>query len=146
MGDIGGSDIGSLGLLVTLGSGTSSMVIQHGVTWTACGTGGGGWREEAGRGGGIQEGSGVATTVGKKGVPTLGSSWMATLGRPGDRTWLWFVGEGPRLRHDLNISLRLAMASTWEMLVGGRASLRAPNMTWRSWMILSSGVGEGMVW
>jgi hypothetical protein len=62
-------------------------VIGRRVMWTACGTGGGGWMEEAGRGGGIQEGSGVAAVVGKKGVATLGSSWMATLGHPGARTW-----------------------------------------------------------
>ncbi len=47
MGDLGESKIGSLGLLVTLGSGTSSKVIQHGVTWTELGQGavGGGRRQ-----------------------------------------------------------------------------------------------------
>jgi hypothetical protein len=84
-GDFGGSKIGGLGLLVTLGSGTSSKVIQRGVTWAACGIGGGGWRKQAGRGGGLQEGTGVAATVGKRGVATLGCS-MATLGHPGDKT------------------------------------------------------------
>jgi hypothetical protein len=88
----------------------------------------------------------VAATVGEKGVATPGSSWIATLGHPGDRTWPWFVGGGLRLRHDSNRSQRLAMASTWEMLVGGGASLRAPGMTWRPLMILSSRVEEGMVW
>jgi hypothetical protein len=42
MGDLGGSKIGGVGLLVTLGGGTSSKVIRRRVTWTACGTGGGG--------------------------------------------------------------------------------------------------------
>jgi hypothetical protein len=118
MGDLRGREIGGLGLLVTLGSGTSSKVIRHGVTWTACGTRGGGWRKQAGCGGGIQEYPGVAAVLGNKGVATLGSS-MATLRRLGARMWLWFVGGGPRLHHDLNRSCRLVMASTWEMLVGG---------------------------
>jgi hypothetical protein len=144
MGDLGGSKIGGLGSLVTLGSGTSSKVIQRRVTWTAYGIGGGGWRKQAGHGGDVQEGAGVAATVGERGVATLGSS-MATLGHPGDRTWPWFVGGGPRLCHDSNRSRRLAMASIWEMLVGGRASLRVPDMMWRPWMILSSREGEGMV-
>jgi hypothetical protein len=65
MGDLGGREIGGLGLLITLGSGTSSKVIRRGVTWTACGTEGGGWRKQAGHGGGIQAGAGVAATVGK---------------------------------------------------------------------------------
>ncbi len=82
MGDLGGSKIGGLGSLVTLGSGTSSKVIQRGVTWTACGTGGSGWRKQAGCGGGIQAGAGVAAMVGERGVATLGSL-MATHERPG---------------------------------------------------------------
>ncbi len=76
MGDLGGSKIGSLGLLVTLGSGTSSKVIQHRVTWTESGTGVSGWRKEAG--------AGVAAMVGERGVATLGSL-LATLGRLGAR-------------------------------------------------------------
>ncbi len=84
--------------------------------------------------------------MGDEGVATLGGSWMGTLGRPGDRMWAWSVDGGPRRRHDSNRSHRLAMASTWEMDAGGGASLRVPDMTWRPWMILSSGVGAGMVW
>ncbi len=110
------SKIGSLGLLVTLGSGASSKVIQCRVTWTESGTGGSGWRKEAGCGGGVQAGAGVATTVGERGVATL-ESLLATLGNPGARTWAGDVGERPSLHHDSNRSCRLAMASIWEMLV-----------------------------
>ncbi len=70
---------------------------------------------------------------------------MGTLGRPGDGMRARSVDGGPRRCHDLNRSCRLAMASTWEIDVGGGASLRTPDMTWRPWMILSSGVGAGMV-
>ncbi len=80
----------------------------------------------------------MVAALGEKGVATLGSSWKATLGCLGARKWPWFVGGGPRLRHDSNRSRRLAIASTWEMLVGGGASLRVLDMTWRPWMILSS--------
>jgi hypothetical protein len=80
---------------------------------------------KAGHGGGVQAGAGAATTVGKRGVATLGSL-MATLEHPEDRTWPGVVGGGPRLQHDSNRSRRLAMASICEMLVGGEASLRAP--------------------
>jgi hypothetical protein len=144
MGDLGGSKIGSLGFLVTLGSGTSSKVIRRGVTWTESGTGGSGWRKEAGCGGGIQAGTVVAATIGERGVATLGSL-LATLGSSGARTWPGDVGGGLSLHHDSNRSHWLAIASTWEMLVGGGASLRAHDMTWRPWILLSSGEGKGMV-
>jgi hypothetical protein len=144
MGDLGGSKIGSLDLFVTPGCGTSSKVIRCGVMWTESGTGGSGWRKEASCGGGIQAGAGVAATVGERGVAILGSL-LATLGHLGARTWPGDVGGGPSLHHDSNRSHRLTMASIWEMVVGGGASLRVPNMTWRPWLILSSGEGEGMV-
>jgi hypothetical protein len=99
MGEHGGREIGGLGSLITLRSGTSSKVIRRGVTWTACGTEGNVWRKQAGHGGGVQAGAGVAATVGERGVATL-RSLMATLGRPGARTGPWVVGGGLRLHHD----------------------------------------------
>jgi hypothetical protein len=55
------------------------------------------------------------------------------------------VGDGIKRRHDSKISLRLVMASSWEIDVGSGESLRVPEMTWRPWIILSLGEGEGTV-
>ncbi len=76
-------------------------------------------------------------------IATLGESWLCTLGSPG-------VGQrdeqrvgGARRRHDSKMSQKLAMALTWEILVGGAAPERAPATTCNPWMILSSVEGEG---
>ena len=87
----------------------------------------------------------MAASRGVDGMATLGGSGTSTLGRPGAGMQVNPVVGGPRRHHDSKRSCRLAMASTWEMHVGGGASLRAPDMTCRPWMILSSGMGKGMV-
>ncbi len=101
---------------------------------------------EARIGGGVKAGAGERMLEGGKGLATLGGSRLGTLGRPGDRMRAWLGGGGFRRCHASKRSHRLAMVSTWVMVEGGGASLRALDMTWRPWMILSSGVGEGMVW
>ncbi len=55
------------------------------------------------------------------------------------------VGDGIKRRQDLKISRRLVMASSWEIVVGSGESLRALEITWRPWIILSSGEGNGTV-
>jgi len=69
--------------------------------------------------------------VGGDGKTTLGGSCVGILGRPGngDRKG-WWDGEAIR-RHDSKISLRLVIASTCEMLVGGGAPVSALVTTWR---------------
>ncbi len=101
---------------------------------------------EARIGGGVQTGAGERMLEGSKELATLGGSRLGTLGRPRDRMQAWLGGGGSRRHHASKRSRRLAMASTWVMMEGDGASLRALDMTWRPWMILSSGVGEGMVW
>jgi hypothetical protein len=83
---------------------------------------------EAEPGGKVLVGAGEAMFNGSKGVATLGSFWLGTLGRPGDGMQAWLVGCGPRSRHDSKRSCRLAMASTWVMVLGGGASLNLKAM------------------
>ena len=54
------------------------------------------------------------------------------------------MGGGGRKRHFSKTSRRFAIASSWEMAGGRGVSLRASEMDWRPWMILSSGVGVGI--
>ncbi len=82
---------------------------------------------------------------GATGVATLGRAWSGTLGMPGTGMRDCFVGDGIKRRQDSKISRRLVMASNWEIVVGGGESLRALEMTWRLWIILSSGEGDGTV-
>jgi len=157
MGDLGGSWLGSLGSMPTLGGATtfggerSSKVILRGVAWKFGGGGGVIWRllvkKFVGFAGRVRCGvTGRGAISLGTGVATLGSSGgVSTLGRPGVGIRLRASDGGARRRHESKRSRRLAMASTCEMDVGGGASLRAPDMTCRLWMILSSGVGDGMV-
>ncbi len=106
--------------------------IWRGVAWYA------GWLgvgtrcvEPAGLGSGLQSGLAevVLGGVGGEGDTTLGGSCVGTLGRPGiGRRGDWKDG-GTSSRHDSNTLRRLAMASTWEMLMGGDAPVRAPAST-----------------
>ena len=80
-----------------------------------------------------------------RGATLGGSTGVSTLGRLGEGMWVWARDGGARRRHESKRLHRFAMASSCVMHVGGGASLRAPAMPWRPWMILSSGVGEGMV-
>ncbi len=87
--------------------------------------------EPASLGGGLQSGLAevVQGGVGGEGDTTLGGSCVGTLGRPGIGGWGGWKDGGASSRHDSNMSRRLAMASTWEMLVGGAAPVRAPATT-----------------
>jgi hypothetical protein len=136
MGSLGGRTEEELGLMATLGGGEtirgdgiSVKVIRRGVTWNKGVTGKTIRMVKAEPGGKVLAGAGEAMFDGSKGVATLGSSWLGTLGRPGDGMRAWLVSYGPRSCHDSKRSRRLAMASTWVMVVGGGASLRAPDIT-----------------
>jgi hypothetical protein len=87
--------------------------------------------EPAGLGGGLQAGIAEAgrAGVGGEGNTTLGGSCVGTLGQPGIGIQGGLKDGGASSRHDSNMSLRLEMASTWEMLVGGAALVRAPATT-----------------
>ncbi len=136
MGSLGGRTEEEQGSMATLGGGEtirgdgiSVKVIQRGVTWNKGVTGQTIWTGKAEPGGKVLAGAGEVMFDGSKGVATLGSSWLGTLGRPGDGMRAWLVGCGPRSPHDSKRSRRLAMTSTWVMVVGGGASLRAPDIT-----------------
>jgi hypothetical protein len=101
---------------------------------------------EAGHEGGLNAGMGVQADHGISGMATLGSSGMSTLGWHGAGMWVGDKEGGPSRRQDSKRSRRLAMASTWEVHVDGGASMRAPDMTCRPWMILSSAEGDRIVW
>ncbi len=101
---------------------------------------------EAGCESGIHACVGVRAARGVSGMATLGSSGMSTLGWCEAGPWVGDDEGGPRRRQDSKRSHRLAMASTWEMHIGGGASLRVPAMTCRPWTILSSAEGDGIEW
>ncbi len=100
---------------------------------------------EAGHKGGIHTGVGESTACGITGMIFIGSSDMSTLGWLGAGMWVRDKEGGPRRLQDSKRLCRLAMVSTWEMHVGRGASLKAPDMTCRPWMILSSAEGDGIV-
>ena len=87
--------------------------------------------EPAGLGGGLHDG--LATNwragVDGEGNTTLGDSCVGTLGRPGIGIRGGWKEGGASSRHNSKMSQRLVMASTWEMLVGGDAPVRAPATT-----------------
>ncbi len=102
--------------------------------------------EAGGRGRGRDlAGAGKRECEGAPGVATRGRSWSDTLGRHGVRMRDCLVGDGIKRHHDSKISRRLVMASSWEIVVGSGESLSVPEMTWRLWIILSSGEGDGTV-
>jgi hypothetical protein len=106
--------------------------IRRGEAWYASRTGvGTRCVEPAGLGGGLQSGLAevVLGGVGGEGDTTLGGSCVGTLDRPDIGIQGGQKDGGASSRHDLNMSRRLAMASTWEMLVGGAAPVRAPATT-----------------
>jgi hypothetical protein len=101
---------------------------RRGVARNDAWTGGGDSNvEPAGLGGGLH--SWLATNgwagVDGDGDTTLGGSCVGTLGRPGIGSRGGWKEEGASSRHDSKMSRRLVMASTWEMLVGGDAPVRA---------------------
>jgi hypothetical protein len=85
------------------------------------------WRGGNGEGGGLQSGPAevVLGGVGGEGDTTLGGSCVGTLGRPSIGIRGGQKDGSASSCHALNMSRRLAMASTWEMLVGGAAPVRA---------------------
>ena len=106
--------------------------IWRGVAWYADRTGvGTRCVEPAGLGGGLQSwlAEVVLGGVGGEGDTTLGGSCVGTLGCPGIRIRGGQKDGGASSRYDSNMSQRLAMASTWEMLVGGATPVRAPATT-----------------
>ncbi len=90
-------------------------------------------------------GAGENACEGATGVATLGRVWSGTLGMPGTGMRACLVGDGIKRRQDSKIYRRLVMTSSWEIVVGSGESLRAPEMTWRPLIILSSGKGNGTV-
>ena len=74
----------------------------------------------------------------------LGAMWLCTLGSPWDGPADGRRFGGTKRRHDSKICQRLAMFSTWEMLVGGGAPVSAPATCCNPWMILSSKVRAGI--
>ena len=105
---------------------------RWGVAWNGGQTGvGNRCVEPAGLGGGLQAGLAEAgrAGVGGEGNTTLGGSCVGTLGRPGIGIGGGRKDGGASSHHDLKMFLRLEMASTWEMLVGGAMPVRAPATT-----------------
>jgi len=105
---------------------------RRGVAWKGAWTGKGDRKVEPdGLGSGLQDG---LETIGRAGVSgegntTLGGSCVGTLGRPGIGIRGGWKEGGVSSHHDSKMSQRLAMASTWEMLVGGDAPVSAPATT-----------------
>lgn len=130
----------------TSGDGESANMIRCGTTGKGSGDGCELLMAEAGAEGGDLAGAGEKVREDAAGVATLGSSWAGTLGRPGAGLRDGLLGGGLRRRHESRRSRRLVMASSWVMVVGSGVSLSAPEMTWRPWIILSSGEGDGMEW
>jgi hypothetical protein len=105
---------------------------HRGVAWKGAWTGEGGRKVEPdGLGGGHQDWLDTIRQagVGGEGDTTLGGSCVGTLGRPGIGIQGGWKEGGASSRHDAKMSRRLVMASTWEMLVGGDAPVRAPATT-----------------
>jgi hypothetical protein len=120
------------GEISTLGEGVPAKSRRRGVAWKGAWTGVGDRNvDPAGLGGGLH--GGLATNgwagVDGDGDTTLGGSCVGTLGRPGIGIRGGWREGGASSRHDSKMSRRLVMASTWEMLVGGFASVRAPATT-----------------
>ncbi len=102
------------------------------MAWKQGGIGADGESVEAdGLGGGLQEGTGESGRlgVGSNREITLGGSCGCTLGRPGIGVRVGRQASGARRCQDSKMSQRLAIMSTWEILVGGAAPARAPATT-----------------
>ncbi len=98
------------------------------MAWKRGGTGAGDESvEAAGLVGGLQEGTRDRGRlgVGGNGEHTLGGLWGGMLGWAGSEESVGRKAGGTLRCHDSKISQRLAIASTWEILVGGAAHVRA---------------------
>ncbi len=96
---------------------------HRGVAWKGAWIGDGDRKVEPdGLGGGLQDGLNLIgrAGVGGEGDTTLGGSCVGTLGRPGIGNRGGWKEGGASSHHDSKMSRRLVMASTWEMLVGGK--------------------------
>lgn len=105
--------LGDGGVVSTLGDGESRNTRHWGVaggTWEA---GAGLLCDDTAGGGDVQVGA-----KGGAGVSTLGGSWVCNGGRPWGTRHVEAGTEGPSSRHFSKRSRRLAMASSWEMVVG----------------------------
>jgi hypothetical protein len=129
-----GNGIGDViwGEIPTLGEGVPAKSRRRGVAWKGAWTGVGDSNvEPAELGGGLH--GGLATNgwagVDGDGDTTLGGSCVGTLGRPGIEIRDGRKEGGTSSPHESKMSQRLVMASTWEMLVGGDAPVRAPATT-----------------
>ena len=155
-GGASGSRVGTIatlgeGSISTLGEGESSKVMQRGVAWMFFHFDGGvpcrlDAKKFVGLAGRARCGeTGWGDRPWGAGVATLEGSGLSTLGCPGAMIRVALRWGGARSRQDLKRSRRLAMASSWEILVGGGAPDIAPATTCNPWMILSSGDCEGTV-
>ncbi len=98
------------------------------MAWKEGGTGAGDESvEAAGLGRGLQEGTDNCRRLGLgcNGELTLGGSWGGTLGQAGSGEHVGRKAGGACRHHNLKMSQRLAIASAWEILVGGAAPARA---------------------
>ncbi len=109
------------------------LQLSHwGEAWKQGGTGAGDRSvEAAGLGRGLQEGTGDrgGMGVGGGGETTFGDSCISTLEQPGIGIQVGQQASGASRRHDSKMPQRLAMASTWDILAGGTAPVRAPVTT-----------------
>jgi hypothetical protein len=121
------------GSIATLGEGESPKVMRCGVAWKVFALSGGvRCRLDAntfvGLAGRVFCGE---TSWGDRswvaGVATCVASGLSTLGCPGAMRRVALRWGGARSRQDSKISWRLAMASSWEILVGGFAPAIASN-------------------
>jgi len=124
----GGSGNGSRGSNLTRGEGAPVKSSCRGVAWNGVWTGVGERSvETAGLGGGLHCGLDEIELAGVdgEGDTTLGGSCVGTLGRPGIEIQGGWKDGGTSRRHELKMSRRLVLASTWEMRVGGDAPVSA---------------------
>jgi hypothetical protein len=139
------------GSIAPLGEGESPKVMQRGVAWKVFALAGGVWcRLDANTFVGLAGRVLCGETSGGDcswvaGVATCVASGLSTLGCPGAMRRAALRWGGARSRQDSKISRRLAIVSSWEILVGGFAPAIAPATTCNPWMILSSDDCEGTV-
>ncbi len=131
---------GSRGSLITLGDSSLPKSRCWGVDWNVEDVDSWGCMLEDVRNKGLQVGLGarVGVLAGGKGKTTLGSAGVSTLGYARAGRQVGRRDRGKRRHHDSKMSWRLAIASSWEKLVGGGAPWRAPAMPCKPWMIQSS--------
>ncbi len=119
-------------MLTTLGEGALLKLTHWGVAWKQGTIGvGDDSVEAAGMGGELQAETGDRgqPRVASAGEHTLEGSWGGTLGQAGSGECMGRKAGGVVRRHDSKISQRLAIGSTWEILVGGATPASATATT-----------------